>query len=151
MTLAKMTFVQDDGQGIYSQTEKMWVSDLGDQKYRLDNTPFDIHGVSYKDVVLGKRFGDTLFFIEVLERGGHSTIQIEVVDTAYRTTFLDYGDELMDLGCEFEINDMDETKILAMDIPPEAPLSEILQLLEHGQSQGIFTYEKAHIYEPSNN
>lgn len=145
-----MTFVQDDGQGIYSQTEKMWVNDLGNEKYRVDNTPFDILDVSYKDVVLGKTFGDTLFFIEILERGGHSTIQIEVVDTAYRTTFLDYGDKLMDMGCEFEINNMGETKVLAMDIPPQAPLSQILPLLEHGQSQGIFTYEKAHIYEPSN-
>ena len=31
--------------------ETMWAYDLGDDRYQLDNSPFDVYGVSWQDVV----------------------------------------------------------------------------------------------------
>jgi hypothetical protein len=80
--LVKVKFVLDPGEWHGSATETLWAAPVGQNQYRLENSPFYAFGVSYQDVVAAQRTDNELEFVSVVSRGGHSTYRILVQSIA---------------------------------------------------------------------
>jgi hypothetical protein len=121
---AKVLFC--DGQG---NDETLWAFYLGNDTYRLDNSPFFAYGVSYQDEVMAKpkKEGDIPQFIKIAKKSGNRTIRISVdpksnldgVDEKVLT-------ELINLGCSYEGANK---KYLSINIPKEVKLESITNYL----------------------
>ncbi|MEO3767752.1 DUF4265 domain-containing protein [Streptomyces sp. B5E4] len=116
--------------------ESMWAVDLGDGTVRLDNTPWFARGVASDDIIRvevdaeGVRWaGETVRASEnctirliVLKDGGSGAARQKVLETFHR------------LGTTGE--GLEQFRMVALDVPPDADLSRIRRLLEHGDAQG---------------
>jgi len=106
------------------QVETLWAFDLGNGRYKLDNTPWYAYGVSTGDVIeaASDETGGFPVFRRVLEKSGYRTVRI-VSDE-------DFTDELFqsikDLGCSFEGANR---RYVAVDVPREVDLNAVTDFL----------------------
>ena len=93
--LTKVVFRDDDG-----NVETLWAFDLGENLYQLDNTPWYLYGVSWKDVIeaVPESEGELPLFRRVVEKSGYRTVRVALEEPA-TDVFLD---ETKQLGCSFE-------------------------------------------------
>jgi Domain of unknown function (DUF4265) len=64
-------------------SESMWAIPLGQSRFRIDNIPFFICGISCFDVISARVDGNGLLKYErLLELGGHSTLRVLFYETA---------------------------------------------------------------------
>jgi hypothetical protein len=121
--------------------ESLWAEQVGRDRYRLANIPFNVHGVSYHDVVFGRRRRTgVLAFAGVSLRGGHSTCWIARRVEAGTAAFRDRWAPLRELGCGYE----SAGPLHAIDVPPSADFAIVEALLEAGFAAGVWDYEIAH-------
>ena len=69
--LVKVYFLfseQDRAGGV--EAESLWAEAVGDRKFRIDNLPFYVYGVSLGDIVVARLIEGRLVFDEVVARGG---------------------------------------------------------------------------------
>ena len=123
--------------------ESVWARKTSDNFYELDNIPFYVRGISYKDVVDVARDDEgALNFKNIVRRSGHSTVRVIVSDLKDRD---DLRKKLEDFGCSWEGSN--QPSLIAVDIPPEVKLASVLQFLEKGFEQERWDYEEAFIAE----
>ncbi len=116
--LVKVEFRTDD------DVETLWAEPLGDDRYRIDNTPFYAYGVSWRDVVLAEpQAGAFPIFASVVEKSGHRTVRVIVTD-AGALERLQSG--ILALGCTFEGA---WQELICIDVPPEVDLESVRQFL----------------------
>ena len=133
----KLFFKYPVGDSSKSETESLWALPSG-KGFKLDNIPFYAKGVSFGDVVSAKEVDSCLRMLELLEPSGHSTVRLwfsseqEVQPTR---------EALKSMGCSSEISD--QSKLVAVDIPPAISYEEIRAYLDEGESNGKWDYEEA--------
>lgn len=126
--------------------ERLWAIPLPGGLYEIDNTPFNVYGLSNKDVIEIKNFNNEIYFKAVIRRSGHSTFRIRMKIGATHDKFLSEWKMLNEFGCSFE-GCTSETRLLySIDVPPEKDISSIINILERKESEGVWEYEEAHIY-----
>lgn len=122
--------------------ETLWAEDLGNNIYRIDNSPFYAYNISYNDVVEAKENSNDdnrLYFLKVISSSGHSTYRVKIIENK----IIDAKpllSELEIIGCTFEGV---KNSLISIDIPPTTKLSEIIKILEHGKTKKIWFYEEA--------
>ena len=93
---------EDDGS---ANVETLWAYDLGNDLYRLDNSPFYAYSVSVGDVVLAPMdpVEGRATFQKVLEKSGNRTVRV-ILDPPLATgnSSDDLIQELLSLGCSYE-------------------------------------------------
>lgn len=106
------------------EVETLWAFDLGDGRYKLDNTPWYVYGVSTGDVIEAKREEPTGFpvFRRVVQKSGYRTVRI-VSDEDFTEEFFE---EIKDLGCSFEGANR---RYVAVDVPPAVDLDAVADFL----------------------
>lgn len=69
----KVQFIDDEG-----NVETLWAYPLGDDRYRLDNTPWFADRVSYGDIIEARapEPGEFPLFIRVVEKSGFRTLRL---------------------------------------------------------------------------
>jgi hypothetical protein len=101
---AKVLFRVADDDGSAS-VETLWAFDLGDDRYRLDNSPFFAYSVSVGDVVLAPVDPDEgrPTFKRVVEKSGNRTVRV-ILDPPLATGNASDSvvQELLALGCSYE-------------------------------------------------
>lgn len=117
--------------------ESVWAVPT-DGGYRLDNIPFYAVGVACGDVVAAARDADgTLRYTDVVAPSGHSTIRLWFGDAGH---VQDVRDELRAMGCDSEL---DLSRLVAVDVPPDVPYERIRNYLDAKESALVFEYEEA--------
>ena len=116
----------DEGQ---VNVETLWAFDLGNDRYRLDNTPFYAYSVSLGDVVRATTDENGGFptFRAVLKKSGNRTVRVffdDPVDPGSASERL--LNELVDLGCEYEGANK---RYVAITIPPRVQLAAVRDFL----------------------
>lgn len=116
-----------------AEVETLWAYHLGNDHYRLENSPFYAYSVSWRDIVHAPYDRDEGFptFQAVVSKSGHRTVRI-LFDEPVRA-----GDEadrllqgLVGLGCTYEGL---KGLLISVDIPPDVPLESVRsQLVERG-------------------
>lgn len=125
---AKVLFRVERGDGSID-VETLWAFVLGDDLYRLDNSPFDAYSVSWRDVVLAP--------IDVVE--GRAVFQRVVAKSGHRTVRIRFGlpwargngteavlQGLLGMGCTYEGAD---DKLFSVDVPPPVSLQAVREYL----------------------
>lgn len=77
----------------------------------------------------------------MVERGGHSTYRLFVTDAERLELFLEQWHPLELLGCTLE---RATERLIGVDVPAEADIHQVYELLEAGQARGVWDFEEAH-------
>jgi hypothetical protein len=126
-------------------TETMWARPLGGDRFKLQNVPFYAYGVSHDDVVEAPSVGDQNLMRTVVERGGHSTYRIFVTNDAALKRFHEFWVPLERLGCTLE---RATERLFGVDVPPEADIYKVYDLLQAGENALVWDFEEAHVGHP---
>lgn len=129
-----------------AESEGLWAEALGDGRFRVDNTPWFVRGVSTDDTVMAAPDADgVLWFVETLERSGHQTIRvIPRVDGPLG------GDQQLVLDAFAPLGVAGEgfgqaLRIVALDIGPDAHLAAVKKLCIDGEADGRRHYEEGSV------
>lgn len=116
--------------GDSEESETLWATSLGDDRYRLDNLPFFAYDVSWQDVVYAPWPEGSAFpeFDRVVERSGNRTIRVIFDHDLGTDGPADaVSRQLTDLGCNYEgIN----PHYIAYNIPPGVDLQRVIEILQ---------------------
>lgn len=112
-----------------SEVETLWATDLGNDEFRLENSPFWAYGVSWQDVVLAPFSAAEGFpcFCAIVTKSGNRTVRIAFdppIEDGNESDQVLQG--LVALGCSYEGANR---KYLAINIPPPVKLEEIRSYL----------------------
>ena len=120
----KVRFTDDDG-----NVETLWAYSVGDDRYRLDNTPWFAYRVSCGDVVEARvpEPGEFPEFVRVVQKSGFRTVRVILeppADEAPESQAI--LERLRELGCTYEGAN---PGYIAVGVPPSADLGVIRQYL----------------------
>jgi hypothetical protein len=60
-------------------TESVW-AEKENNYYRIKNIPFFVPNIAYDDLISVEEYEDGLFFDDIIDRSGNSTLQIIIYD-----------------------------------------------------------------------
>lgn len=123
---------EDDGS---ARLETLWATALGNDEYRLDNSPFHAYSVSWKDIVYAPFDATSGFptFVRIVRKSGHRTIRVVFdppVQEGNESDIVLQG--LLSLGCTYEGANRG---YLAFDLPPGVPLEKVRRYLIEQNAQ----------------
>jgi hypothetical protein len=113
--------------------ETMWATPLGNDRYRLENSPFYAYRVSWQDVVEARPEDETGLPVvqRAVEKSGHRTVRLILVASANEVPEQDRVlDDLNALGCTYEGYN---PRYFAIDIPPGIEFSAVVDYLTRGE------------------
>jgi len=118
--------LEDDGT---ANVETLWATNIGEDKYKIDNLPFYAYGVSWQDIVFAPFDQSEGFptFQRVVSKSGHRTVRIifdSPVEDGNPSDQLLQG--LASRGCTYEGA---SRRYLSIDVPPDVKLEAIRQYL----------------------
>lgn len=130
-----------------ASVESLWAIDLGDGTVRLDNTPWFVRGVASGDILAVEPDDEgALWAGETVQPSQNCTIRLIVLkdngSAAARESVLKAFHRLGTTG-----EGIEHYRMVALDVPPEADLSKIRELLEHGAEQGWWHWEQGCVTE----
>ena len=136
-------------QSKYYAQERLWAAENGDGTYLVKNSPWDVFGLSWKDLVTAKpdETGD-LVFQKVVKRGGHSTFRIRMSKGTSHEDFLELFAELMQLGCTYEQGYVEGDKsrfMYALDVKPGYDAEKVWKILTKHQETECCEVEKGYL------
>lgn len=111
------------------QVETLWATALGNDEYKLDNSPFYAYSVSWEDIVYAP-FNESEglpTFERVVKKSGHRTIRIifnPPVQDGNESDGVLQG--LVSLGCTYEGANRG---YMAIDLPPQVQLDDVRRYL----------------------
>ena len=148
--LVKIAFVLDGGpltiegaahDGRDEGVETMWAESIGENRYRLRNSPFATYGISFHDIVAAKVVDGQLTATRIVLRSGHSTYRIHLSDGIAKEDLLARWPSLAALRCSYENAD---SRLFAIDVEPEADIHAVYAELQRGETDGTWEFEEAH-------
>ncbi|MFE7168645.1 DUF4265 domain-containing protein [Streptomyces sp. NPDC057616] len=125
-----------------ASVESMWAVDLGDGTVRLDNTPWFVRGVAGGDIISVEPDDEGVLWAgETVEPSQNCTIRLIVLkddgSAAARQSVLEAFHRLGTTG-----EGIEQFRMVALDVPPEADLPKIRALLEHGATKEWWHWEE---------
>lgn len=128
-------------------SEGMWAEAVGDDSYRIANTPWFVRNLAMGDVVRALAGSDgVLWATDRLEQSGHCTIRVIPAASGPLSGDLQ---AVLDALVPFGVRGEGATQygMVALDIPPNAEVKRIRALLVSGQSDGRWHFEEGCISE----
>ena len=137
---SKVVLVYKDVEGKIAE-EKVWANPEG-KNYKIDNIPFYAPNLAFNDIVRVENDNGTLYFDDLVEPSGHSTIQIiffkesEIKRVLYT---------LEQLGCHWE--GMENQPYFAIDVPPNIEYKQIRFFLNSEFENKILDFKESCLSE----
>ncbi|MEV4968620.1 DUF4265 domain-containing protein [Streptomyces sp. NPDC024062] len=125
-----------------ASVENLWAIDLGNGTVRLDNTPWFVRGVARGDVIRVESDEDGVRWAgETVQESENCTIRLIVMkdggSAAARQSVLEVFHRLGTTG-----EGIEQYRMVALDVPPDADLPGIRRLLEHGVAEEWWHWEE---------
>ena len=133
----QVVFRLEEGENVYIETP--WVTDLGNKRYRMENTPFYYYGIALGDIITAQHSEEEgrLVFTRVLEKSGHKLVRIIFENPSDEDGVeKSHLESLVEMGCTYEACN---PKYICLDIPPEIDLWDICNYL----SKSYISWEHA--------
>jgi Domain of unknown function (DUF4265) len=120
--------------------ESFWAEPLGEDCYRLRNTPWYVYDVNFLDVVraVPKEPGDLPTIVEVVERSGHETFRVLFDPVVTNDEIKSILGTMSDAAVNYESA---EGRFYALDVRPEADYQAVCELLRRLEEEGRLNYE----------
>lgn len=118
--------------------ESLWAAPVGPNLYELRNSPWHVRTVNWLDVVeaLPEEEDELPEFVRVHRRSGHRTMHVYMLNDEQTRK-----DEILqrcnELGCTWEGMD---SRIYALDFPPEVDIDPAIEYLESLQEASVATW-----------
>jgi hypothetical protein len=122
-------------------SESLWAEPLESNLFRLRNVPFYLYGVSEQDIVRAEEIEGCLTVSGIIDRGGHSTYRIFLPAQTSQEQFSADWIPLQELGCTYE---RATSRLVAIDVPPQADVYAVYDVLERGEKHGRWEFEEGH-------
>ena len=125
--------VPDEDGGVTVET--LWAYSLGDDRYRLDNSPFYAYGVSWQDVVYAPYVPEERMatFESVVEKSGNRTIRVLFDPPEAPGNESDQVLQgLVALGCSYEGA---RPKYISVNVPPAVDIQVVRSYLIGNDAQ----------------
>lgn len=144
--LEKIIFPLDEKNICTATAESMWAEPLGKGIYLIQNSPFNVYGISYNDQIKVKEKNGRLVFSELVKRGGHSTYRIRIPSSVDSDQFLKNWDKLEELGCTYEWGEDGEHKLYTIDLSPKVSVEKVYKILQDVENKDFWEFEEAHYF-----
>jgi len=111
-----------------SDVETLWAVPLGNDLYRLDNSPFFMYRVSWQDLVRAEPDADgVLTLVNVAEKSGNRTVRV-MMQTCKTTSeeAKPFLNGLLDLGCSYEGF---QPRLVSINVPVGVDLKTVADYL----------------------
>jgi hypothetical protein len=109
------------------EIETLWAIPLGNDHYKLDNSPFFAYGVSWEDVVEARAEEDGFpEFVAVVQKSGNRTVRIIFEKGSFDSESKKVMKHLQELSCSYEGM---PPRLLSVNVPPEADLTAVAEYL----------------------
>ncbi len=129
----KVVLRHEEGDEAYVET--LWVVDLGDGRYRMENCPFYFYGIAAGDII-GAEYSEEdgqLVFTQVLEKSGNKLVRVIFENPANEEgPEKRHLDSLVAMGCSYEGAN---PKCICIDIPKSVELNMVCQYLTDNEIQ----------------
>ncbi len=143
-TKTKIRFpLSDSDRAAGVAAENLWADAVEGDRYRIDNIPFYVYGVSLNDTVRAADHDGQLVFQEVVMHGGHSTYRVIFGNDSdiLKPQAVALWEQLQALGCTREIA---KARVFAIDVSPSTNIYDVYGILQGGEEQGIWSFEEGH-------
>lgn len=117
------------------KAESLWAISLGQNLYRLENSPWWAHGVSWKDIIeaVPDEADGLPVFRRVVEKSGNRTLRLLLDPPAAQfPNSRGILDKVVELGCSYEGSNR---KFSAINIPATIELRRICDFLTESDNQ----------------
>lgn len=118
--------------------ESLSATPLGNGIYRIEAIPFFVEGIALGDTVSASKHEGELWFDDVEDDGGHSTVQIIIFE---QNRVPELQETLSQLGCTTAASQL--AVLIAVDIPPGVNWKPIQKFLDEGEAEDYWTYKEA--------
>lgn len=118
--------------------ESVWVKRLGDNLFQVENVPFFVMLIAYKDQVEGDFDGSVIQFRRHVKSSGYATIRV-IFKTLEKQ--LELVRQLEEIRCEVEGSP--QYKLLAIGIPPGNSFKQAMDIIRGGYEKKWWEYEEA--------
>jgi hypothetical protein len=129
---------QDDEGYPPCNVETLWVTEIEPGLYRIDNIPFYVQGISFKDIVSVEEVEDEIYFKQLVTPSGHSVLHVVVFDESKIDVLLK---TLKHMSCDIEQSNI--PILFSVDIPESIDIQPIIDFLQQGQDSGFWEYSEA--------
>lgn len=143
--MVKITIPLPDDNLAGAATESVWAEPRGESTYKIKNVPFYALGISYEDIVEAEPKDGILTFKRVAQHSGHSTYRIYASKGRQQPEVLGLLEQLNKLQCTYEAANQ---KLVGIDVPPEANIYEVYDLLEQAENKGVIDFQEGHCGHP---
>jgi hypothetical protein len=116
--------------------ESVWVQPLRSGYFKIDNVPFYAYNISLNDIISVENENGVLYFDELIQSSGHSTIQIIFFKKSEIIL-----KKLEELNCSWE--GMQNIPYYALDIPLNVNYRIIKSLLDNAVENQVLDYKEA--------
>ena len=120
--------------------ESFWAEDLGNDLYRMRNTPFNAYGLNFYDIVYAKAESEDLkpSILKVHEYCGHKTLRVIFLD---QESSEHRSNRLKTLNIYKAYHENATGTLFAIDIEPEGNYGAVCDALHQWEQEGILSYE----------
>ena len=120
--------------------ESFWAEDLGNDLYRVRNSPFYAYGINFYDIVYAKAQSEELkpSILKVLEYCGHKTLRVYFLDEA---SSQERGARLSKLNKFKAYHENAYGFLFSIDVEPEGDYGIVCDTLFEWENEGILSYE----------
>lgn len=133
----KVFFTYKDLEGNIAE-ESIWCIELTNSTFQIDNIPFYVYNIAYKDIISVEEDEGILYFDSLIQTSGHSTIQIIFFDSKQSSIVLKV---LESYGCTWE--DTIDQSYFAIDIAPDIDYTVIKNYLNSEFDKRVLDYKEA--------
>jgi hypothetical protein len=120
--------------------ESFWAENLGNDLYRMRNTPFHAYGINFYDIVYAIAQSEDLkpSILKVHELGGHKTLRVFFLDKA---TAEERIERLAGLNQYKGYHENADGTLFAIDVEPDGDYGKVCDVLYKWENDGILSYE----------
>lgn len=123
------------------EAEWVWTHPESDGTFVLRNVPTFAMGLSFGDTIETKIENGVPVFEKVVRRGGHSTYRIYAKGSREDPDVMKVLHTLEEMHCDLETA---TSKIVNVDVLPEADVYAVYQVMNDAERAGILEFEEGH-------
>ena len=121
-----------------TDSEFLWCIPTERGTYVVDNIPFFARDISLGDEISARKKGTILQFSQLVRQSSNTTVRVLIKKMEALEMI---RERLEALGCGTEL--MQDMLLIAVTIPPEAPIAETLSFLDGQAEQGNIGIEES--------
>jgi hypothetical protein len=129
-----LTYKTEDGN---FQVESVWAT-KNDTYYQIDNIPFFAENIAYGDLVSVEEDNGAMYFEDLIQASGHSTIQVIFFGESYVKEFQEAMEQFK---CPWEGSHV--PTLISVDIPKDVLYQPVKEYLQKGEDAGYWSYKEA--------